>query len=458
MRFHPPWVTTLLCLVVLEIPLDADQDSGLAAKNLASAEKGSDTEAYLVALKAVLEGDEAKSVRTVVVSYSKFASHLLKTADSRDFRLLHGRAAAAFAPVKSKGAVDEYQRLLASHPDWRGRLLLLNASGVVKPVSRLEAAVKCLRDEHPAVVRQALQYLSRSKQVLIVEAIIERYVEVSKKKPKPAERTDWDRTRGIFQSTLERLLGVDLPAAEDYKNYFETRKRDPGLFDGPKESRGISGLTLFGAAVTGKNLIFLLDTSGSMETTDLLPEGESERESGRTVVGDPAKQGDKALARRPPDDRKRIFRARKELARVIKSLPSDIYFNVIDYSSDVRSWKKGMVQASDTNKQAAIEHIEGLQAEGITVTDMALEGAFADLNVDTIYLITDGAPTHMGSSNAGNGLPEDALQIMADIHDRVAELNFLRGVRIFALGFQGAHEEFLKKLAADHAGKYVAIR
>ena len=38
------------------------------------------------------------------------------------------------------------------------------------------------------------------------------------------------------------------------------------------------------------------------------------------------------------------------------------------------------------------------------------------------------------------------------------ELNFLRGVRIFTLGFEGAEENFLKKLAADNSGSYVRIR
>ena len=55
------------------------------------------------------------------------------------------------------------------------------------------------------------------------------------------------------------------------------------------------------------------------------------------------------------------------------------------------------------------------------------------------------------------GLPEDALEIIGQIHERVKELNFLRDVRIFTLGFREAHEDFLKKLAADNSGKYVRI-
>ena len=84
-----------------------------------------------------------------------------------------------------------------------------------------------------------------------------------------------------------------------------------------------------------------------------------------------------------------------------------------------------------------------------------LEEAFSDLSLDTIYLVTDGAPTHVGSS--GKGDPEDSAQIVRAIHKRMKELNFLRDVRIFTLGFKGAKEEFLKRLSQDHGGRYVAI-
>ena len=36
-------------------------------------------------------------------------------------------------------------------------------------------------------------------------------------------------------------------------------------------------------------------------------------------------------------------------------------------------------------------------------------------------------------------------------------LNFLRGVRIFTLGFREAEEQFLEKLARDNDGAYAAI-
>ena len=115
-----------------------------------------------------------------------------------------------------------------------------------------------------------------------------------------------------------------------------------------------------------------------------------------------------------------------------------------------------MVAASDANKKDAAHYVEGLKADGITVTDLALEEAFSDPTVDTIYLVTDGAPTHVGNSVPGQ-LPDDSPHLIREIHERVGELNFLRGVRIFTLGFKEANEEFLQKLAGENAGTYVAI-
>ena len=203
---------------------------------------------------------------------------------------------------------------------------------------------------------------------------------------------------------------------------------------------------IFGLDLTGKNIAFVLDVSGSMTTTDPLPLDGGPRP--RSVT-----RKDGVII---DESRERIFRAKEELVRVIRDLPDDKSFNIIAYSSDVKPWKENLVPADAARKRQAIDFIESLRAEGITVTDMALEYAFEDPIVDTIYLITDGAPTHQGS--VGPGLPADAPRLIAEILARAKVLNFRRGVRIFTLGFPGAEEDFLKKLSQEHNGKYRPIR
>lgn len=460
----PPWPRRARCLGFLFLVLAASSPVGArdaqAEKQLAATERSGDSAGFLQALARVAAGDDAASVKAAVSSYARIAAQVEKKEGPGGLLAFHGQAALALKGLKSREAGEELQKQLTSAPDWRGRLLVLDASGSAKALDRLTAAKKALGDSHPVVVRRALAYLQRTKDTAIVEAILQRYLDVSKKKPREGTAEDWERARWAFQACLKRILHVDLQAPEDYRNYYEVRKGSPKLFDPPTEKKdSVSQVTLFGAAVTGKNIIFVLDTSGSMTSRDPLPPG-AEREQAerpRTIVVDRSK-AEKRNPNEPPPERERMLRAKKELASVVRALPSDVHFNIVDYSSDVRRWKPGLEPASDAGKKSALAYIEALKAEGITVTDSALETAFADLSADTIYLITDGAPTHVGNTTPGPGLPEDSLQLIGEIQERVREINFLRGVRIFTLGFEGAHEKFLQELAAENNGSYVSIR
>jgi uncharacterized protein with von Willebrand factor type A (vWA) domain len=122
----------------------------------------------------------------------------------------------------------------------------------------------------------------------------------------------------------------------------------------------------------------------------------------------------------------------------------------------VNPWSAILLPASKKNRASASRFVSDLQATGITVTDEALHMALTDPTVDTIYLITDGAPTHIGSQ--GDQLPVDSRQLMKQILEETRARNYLRGVRIFTLGFIDAEEEFLEQLARENLGKYVRIR
>ncbi len=424
-----------------------------AAKTLSAPARELDIESFVDAFETVLKMDDARAVRTALAAYSRAAPAVAKSSSAGEFVRFHGLCAAAFRSVRSPEAAAEFQQSFAKTKEWETRLLLLDASAFAKPINLLESCLAALKDPSPIVVRRALRYLRKSRDLRVVGAIIDRYAALSAKTP-PGDRGQWDRTLLTFQSALHEILKVSFPRAADYKTYFEARKGDPKLFDPPR-SQEVTGLSLFGAPVTGKNIIFVIDTSGSMVTTDPLPPGEAEAAGrGRTgVAGDPSLAEEE---RRRLRERERMHRAKKELSNVVRSLGSDVQFNIVSFDSTVRSWKPSMVPATDANKRGALEYIEGMKAEGITVTDEAIETAFADLQVDTIYLITDGAPTHVGTS--GPGMPPDAPELIREILERVRDLNFLRGVRIFTLGFIGAEEEFLKNLAAENAGIYVPIR
>ncbi len=411
-----------------------------------------DPEGFLEAFTAVLATGERRAIKIAVDAYVDFAKDLGAGVEtSGEYYFLHSKAANAFKDAKGKYVTKEIEKIRKNkRGDWRGRLLILDAACFKSDIDLEAACLEALEDKAPQIVRRSLHYLRKSKKVPVVEKMVERYVAIEEKRPS-GDAAEWQRAQLTFQSALQQMLHVDLPAAIDWKNYVAARKNRPDFFEPRKNTSARTALTLFGAAVTGKNICFILDVSGSMLSTDPAPPGSRKVNQRRTVVGDDGKQGPPT----PPEERRRITRAKKELVRVVTALPSDVRFNLVTYSSDVDPWQESMVKSSKGNKTDAGKYVEELRAEGVTVTDMALEEAFSDLSLDTIYLVTDGAPTHVGSS--GRADPEDSAQIVRGIHKRMKELNFLRDVRIFTLGFKGAKEEFLKKLSDDHGGRYVAI-
>ena len=438
-------------VAVFQLPAQS-KELKRAALDLKKAVGREDPELFLESFVAVLDTGERRAIKTAVEAYVSMARVLDSEVEtSGEYYYLHSKAANAFKDAKGKYVTVEIEKLRKNkRGDWRGRLLILDAACFKSDLDLEAACIEALSDKAPQIVRRALHYLRRSKKVPVVEKMVERYVGIETKRPS-GDAAEWERTLLTFQASLQQMLHVDLPAAVDWKNYVAARKGRPDFFEPHKKASARTALTLFGAAVTGKNICFILDVSGSMLSTDPAPRGSTEANRRRTVVGDAVKKGPP----KPPEERRRITRAKKELIRVVKALPSDIRFNLVTYSSDVDPWQEAMVKSSKGNKTEAGKYVDELRAEGVTVTDLALEEAFSDLSLDTIYLVTDGAPTHVGSS--GRADPEDSAQIVEEIHKRMKELNFLRDVRIFTLGFRGAKEEFLKQLSREHGGRYVAI-
>ncbi|MBM4061132.1 MAG: VWA domain-containing protein [Planctomycetes bacterium] len=177
----------------------------------------------------------------------------------------------------------------------------------------------------------------------------------------------------------------------------------------------------FGIRVESHRVIFVLDVSGSM----------LESMYGRYV-------GKRGAAR--------IDVAREEVIRAIENLDQAALFNVYAFSSSVERWQK---QSAGTNspgsRAAAIEWVKRLGASGATNLYDALQQAFADQDVDTIYVLSDGEPT--------NGEVIDPARIRTD----VAFWNKHRKIRIHTVAV-GSSLEVLEWLAADSGGTHVKVR
>lgn len=110
-----------------------------------------------------------------------------------------------------------------------------------------------------------------------------------------------------------------------------------------------------------KNIVLVLDTSGSMS-------------------------GDK------------IAQAKQALRYIIERLRPEDRFNIVQFNTDVSSYKEELISASPAHKKDALAYVDALRADGSTNIEEALRTAFrqaknTDTNPDYVIFLTDGEPT-----------------------------------------------------------------
>ncbi len=163
--------------------------------------------------------------------------------------------------------------------------------------------------------------------------------------------------------------------------------------------------------VSGKDIVFILDTSGSMK-------------------------GEK------------IAQARGALSFCLRSLGGRDRFNVIDFDDDVRTFTAGMERASHGNVGEALAFVNGCDAEGGTNIDGALLTGLDQVGGSDgaayIIFLTDGLPT-VGETNIRN--------ILANVKGANRS-----GTRVFVFGVgYDVNTRLLDRLAQDNraASDYV---
>lgn len=210
-----------------------------------------------------------------------------------------------------------------------------------------------------------------------------------------------DRNFQLFYSLSNADFGLSLltyrEGADD--GYFM-------ILFAPKMEQGAAG-------IIPKDILFVLDTSGSME------------ERGKM---------DKALS---------------ALKFGVRSLNSGDRFNIVAFSTDSRKFRDGLVPASPEGKNAATQFIERQSASGGTNINDALKDALASFEAGDrpryVVFVTDGLPT-VGETDPG--------RILRDL-----SANNSRKTRIFTFGVGYDVNTFLlDQLAARNYGAadYVA--
>jgi Mg-chelatase subunit ChlD len=180
--------------------------------------------------------------------------------------------------------------------------------------------------------------------------------------------------------------------------------------------------------IRSKRAIFVVDVSGSMEARFTTNRGESLT---------------------------RLQFVQRELQSVLKEqLPAGAKFNLVVFSTRVRMWKPGLVAATPQSVQEAVRYVGALQQGGGTNIHGALEKAFADSAVDTVYFLTDGMPTD-GKKKANGEILQDVAAWNAQRKVVVNTVAFLMGN--FSSDNKPRSRELMLQLAKATGGVYRAI-
>jgi HEAT repeat protein len=179
--------------------------------------------------------------------------------------------------------------------------------------------------------------------------------------------------------------------------------------------------TFFNIPILGKNIIFIIDFSGSMKYD---AEGE-------------ANKGER-----------KIDIALKELSETLNSLSAEVKFNIIILSTEAtrynkRKASKAMLPATDSNKKIALDFVKSLWDKleeikrGRGDHYDALIEALSEPEIDTVFLLSDGKPTYGTYMNNGN------------IIENISKYNRFKKAIIHTVmtGKKGTSRELMEQLA-----------
>ena len=296
------------------------------------------------------------------------------------------------AAIKALGATGDTQFVplligKLEHPDWSTRLA---AARALEGLRAKEAV-------GPLIGRVGLETgLMRTR---IVEVLFRMTGQVFGNNER-AWQAWWDKSSADFELITAGEL-ARIQAEEDARRL-----------------RQVSRTAFFGIKIESRRLIFIIDVSGSMNE---LTRG--------TYVGEDG----------PP----RMDVAKRELARVLDELEPGTLFNILAFSDGVGTWIDGDIAQSDSvSRDEAKEFVERLGAGGGTNLYGALDLAFEDPDVDTIYVLSDGEPS-LGT-----------VTDQATIREHVALWNENRGIVIHSIAV-GGNFSILEWLAEDSGGTHV---
>ncbi len=239
----------------------------------------------------------------------------------------------------------------------------------------------------------------------------------------PRVEKETGRLEQELNEALFRLTGRRFWQRSAWENWWRQNKAGHALpalasvtNSGATGSSGGGTASYFDIPLVSKRTAFVLDVSGSMAAK----------------IGTDGK-------------RTRLDEAKRQLARAVQDMAEDHFCNLVVYETRIRPVWDRLHPAKAKDKAELQAAIEGLRPTGGTNIHDALEEAFRDPDVDTIYLLTDGQPS------AG------AITDPNELADEVRRWNRVRQIVIHCVAV-GMDSALLKRLAAESGGQYRFVR
>ncbi len=201
----------------------------------------------------------------------------------------------------------------------------------------------------------------------------------------------------------------------------------------------------YGISTTGKNIVFVIDISGSMEgrnegnISDKLRAQAMDRAGSKVGSFIGGKMGSFVSSGIKKNTTK-LASAKRELGPALRGLSPDVKFTIITFSDKADYWEKNLQSSTTSSKTRASAFLERLSATGGTAALKGLQAAFSVRGADTIFFLSDGFPSDAGSSK---------------ILNEVSKLNRSKKIKIHSIGLgDNKDENFLKSLASENNVNY----
>lgn len=402
-----------------------------------------------------LEAEDVKIQGLGVVAQASIAA-MAKMKDAAAIAVLEKAGADEASPY---GRYVFFSGLLAN-PAAKGADVAKRALADPAPMVRLGAYEAMAARKDPAlldVLAQGLKEQGWPARQLVIKALEATHDVRAVPFLVTAMQTEQGALLEDFGRALRTLTGENLGHyADTWLKWYDAHKDELAQKGAkPASPKGgahtASPTSYYGVETVSKRILFVIDISGSMK---------------EPIGTEPVEQT--GVARKDQLSGPKIEVAKAVLADAIHKLDKATTFNIVFFNHSVAVFEDKMVLATDEMKAKADGVILDLQPAGSTWAYGALRKAFEfagvsaaptsgkfDPQVDTIFFLSDGAPTDENL---------DAAKLMEPriILDAVREWNRLAHLRIHTIALDpqvggGTLIRFMKTLASENGGTYTAI-